>query len=111
MINNEELVYALRNNVGVSDYSRVAANLAADRIEALVKDNMLLTANKNAAHMLRDNYFLRAKEAEAKLAKVVEALRKLITCVDDGCYCSEMRMASTMDEACEVLAELEKTDD
>jgi Tfp pilus assembly protein PilN len=49
-------------------------------------------------------------KAEAKLAKAVAALRELVTCVDDGCYCSELKMAGAMDDAMAMLAELEKTE-
>jgi hypothetical protein len=38
-------------------------------------------------------------------AKVVEALKNLTDCVDDGCFCSEMQMASAMDIARAILAE------
>jgi len=45
-------------------------------------------------------------ELEAKLAKAVEALADLADCVDDGCFCSEMQMATAMDNARTTLAEL-----
>jgi hypothetical protein len=52
-------------------------------------------------------------EAEAKLAenevrlrKAVEALENLADCVDLGCFCSEMQMASAMDIARTTLAEI-----
>lgn len=48
----------------------------------------------------------RIEELEAKLAKAVEALGDLADCVDDGCFCSEMRLATTMDQARATLAEL-----
>ena len=38
-------------------------------------------------------------DLEAKLAKTVGALKKLADCVDDGCFCSEMEMATAMDAA------------
>jgi hypothetical protein len=47
----------------------------------------------------------RIEALEAKLAKVVEALKNLTDCVDDGCFCSEMQMASAMDIARAILAE------
>jgi len=49
----------------------------------------------------------RIEQTEAKLAKAVEALRELVTCVEDGCYCSEAKMAGAMDDARTALAELE----
>jgi hypothetical protein len=49
----------------------------------------------------------RIEQSEAKLAKAVEALRELVTCVEDGCYCSEAKMAGAMDDARTALAELE----
>lgn len=48
----------------------------------------------------------RIEELEAKLAKAVEALSTLADCVDDGCFCSEMEMATAMDKARTTLAEL-----
>lgn len=41
----------------------------------------------------------RAEKAEAEVARLREALTELITCVEDGCFCSEMRMATAMSEA------------
>jgi hypothetical protein len=43
---------------------------------------------------------------EAKLAKAGAALRELVTCVEDGCFCSEMKMAAAIDDAREALAEI-----
>jgi hypothetical protein len=48
----------------------------------------------------------RIEELEAKLAKAVEGLKRLADCVDDGCFCSEMAMATAMDTARATLAEL-----
>ena len=45
-------------------------------------------------------------KSEALLAKAVEALADLADCVDDGCFCSEMQMATAMDNARTTLAEL-----
>ena len=50
-------------------------------------------------------------EVEVKLAKAVEALGDLADCVDDGCFCSEMQMATTMDQARATLAELKGKND
>lgn len=61
-LSDKELIYALRNNVGVSDYSRKAAALAADRIEQLVAIN---SESSNAM----DYMILNAIELEDKLAK------------------------------------------
>jgi len=49
---------------------------------------------------------VRIDELEAKLAKAVEALENLADCVDDGCYCSDERMATVMTEGRSTLAEL-----
>ena len=51
----------------------------------------------------------RIEKLEAKLAKAVEALADLADCVDDGCFCSEMQMATAMDNARTTLAELSST--
>lgn len=114
---DEELIFQLRQE-GYDHFGRTSADLAADRIEQLVEERDLMktagvieiASRNNRVTEYMFHWEGRALDAEAKLAKAVEALRKLITCVDDGCYCSEMRMASTMDEACEVLTELEKTE-
>ena len=61
--------------------------------------------------MARDEAVSKVKELEAKLAKAVEALADLADCVDDGCFCSEMQMATAMDNARTTLAELKGQDD
>lgn len=43
---------------------------------------------------------------EAKLAKAVAALENLADCVDMGCFCSEMQMATAMDIARATLTEV-----
>lgn len=50
---------------------------------------------------------IRAEIAEVKLDNVLGMLSKLFTCVEAGCYCSELRMATVMDEASAMLAELD----
>ena len=50
----------------------------------------------------------RIDKLEAKLAKAVEALENLADCVDDGCYCSELRMDTVMTEGRSFLAELKE---
>ena len=45
-------------------------------------------------------------EIQAKLANAVEGFEELADCVDDGCFCSEMQMATVMDKARTTLAEL-----
>lgn len=104
-MSDEELIDFLR-----SDCADTVSPEAADRIEELVRE----AAETHKTTMSRIKKWGAAlngqREAESKLAEAVAALRKLITCVDDGCYCSEMQMASTMDEARAVLAELEKTE-
>ena len=47
-----------------------------------------------------------ARELKEKLAKAVEALENLADCVDLGCFCSEMQMATAMDIARATLAEI-----
>ena len=51
---------------------------------------------------------VRIDELEAKLAKAVKALEDLADCVDDGCYCSELRMDTVMTEGRSTLAELKE---
>lgn len=48
----------------------------------------------------------RIEALTAKLAKAVEALENLADCVDLGCFCSEMQMATAMDIARATLAEI-----
>ena len=45
-------------------------------------------------------------ELQTKLTKAVNVLQELVTCVDDGCYCSELKMAAVMDDAIATLAEI-----
>jgi len=103
---NEELIDRLRSDVQLNE----VAEIAADRIKELVKERddtheeaMEWIAKWGAALVAQ-------REAEAKLAKAVEALRGLISCVDDGCYCSELYMATVLDDARTLLTELEKTE-
>jgi uncharacterized coiled-coil protein SlyX len=46
-------------------------------------------------------------EYQRRLVRSLEALDALADCVDDGCRCSEMQMATAMDHARTVLAEME----
>lgn len=50
----------------------------------------------------------RIEELEANLAKVLKALKDLADCVDDGCYCSDERMATVMSEAYSIFRELKE---
>jgi hypothetical protein len=85
----------------------------ADRIEALTKerdeaDDLAKAAfadgASNNSRLAETSY--RVKWLEAKLAKAVEALENLADCVDLGCFCSEMQMATAMDQARATLATL-----
>lgn len=82
--------------------------IAADRIEQLAATcEQLEERNKELAlHLLAVHG--QAADALDKLAKAAETLRGLITCVDDGCYCSELKMATVLDDARAMLIELEK---
>ncbi|MDB4378652.1 hypothetical protein N9Z41_02660 [bacterium] len=60
------------------------------------------------AHSLLPLMAYRIEELEAKLAKAVKALDALADCVDDGCYCSEMQMATAMDHARTTIAEMKR---
>ena len=86
---------------------------AADLIEELVKErdrwkDACRSASKDLNIVVPDNDRLKSERdaAEASLAKAVEALQELSTCVEDGCYCSEMQMATVMDKARSVVAEI-----
>ncbi|CAB4151852.1 hypothetical protein UFOVP589_41 [uncultured Caudovirales phage] len=72
---------------------------ASDRIDVLVKERQAMA--------VRDAGYDVYAALEAKLAKAMEALRELVTCVEDGCYCSELKMATVLDEAHAALKELE----
>lgn len=120
MMTDEELIKALRD---ADDYNRkhyVRDPLhtdAADRIEALVRDRgNLVQAQESLVETLRKSGRKR-KDAEAKLAKAMEALRF----TDDGA--NHGAMTSTYGESAlryilrgirervrAVLAELEKTE-
>ena len=71
----------------------------ADRIEEL-EDTLSLRTNLHG----EATYLIHRLEAE--LAKAVEALKDLADCVDDGCFCSEMQLATAIDTARTTLAEL-----
>jgi hypothetical protein len=45
----------------------------------------------------------------ALCARVVKALLELTICVEDGCYCSEMRLAAAVDEANSALKSVGET--
>jgi len=40
--------------------------------------------------------------------RLQDALGELVTCVEDGCYCSEMRMAAAVDDANAALSDFNK---
>lgn len=40
--------------------------------------------------------------------RLQDTLGELVTCVEDGCFCSEMRMAAAIDEACAALKEFDQ---
>jgi hypothetical protein len=84
---------------------------AADRIEALTEQLAAaedeIEMQEQEACMMENDYIKLEKERdalEAKLAQAVEALENLADCVDLGCFCSEMQMASAMDIARTTLA-------
>lgn len=66
-MNTEELLWMLRNNCGVSKAAVDAAHQAADRIEELEAQGNYLWDSLVKVSRMHD-------EAEAKLAKAVEAL-------------------------------------
>jgi hypothetical protein len=52
---DKELIETLRENVGVSEFACIAANLAADRIEQLVATNEQLKKNCEALSHIADS--------------------------------------------------------
>lgn len=93
---------------------------AADRIEEMMKERDEARHLQSCAcnydtptdvcmghHALFERlYAAKRVKLEAKLAKAVEALENLADCVDLGCFCSEMQMATAMDIARATLAEI-----
>jgi hypothetical protein len=79
----------------------------ADRIEELEAQIEEQHNGVTAAHF--QGYMEGKQQTEAKLEKVVEALKNLADCVDEGCFCSEMQLASAMDEARTTLAAVSET--
>ena len=77
---------------------------ASDRIEEL---ELAVRYEADLAQQALDA----RKELAAKLAKAVEALADLADCVDDGCFCSEMQMATAMDNVRTTLAALKGQED
>ena len=100
-MNDEELCKRLRG------WGMKTPSAGADRIEALTEQLEQLVAINEAARADADEAEAYAWQLEQRLAKAVEGLRVLADCVDDGCYCSEMRMATAMDIARATLAEIE----
>jgi hypothetical protein len=102
---DEELIERLRSacflafDDGTNDYG--TAPDAADRIEQLVKENSDLKrrcVNTEAAVLpLVDE----REQAEAyyEAERLEAALLELVTCVEDGCFCSEMKMATAIEDA------------
>jgi Tfp pilus assembly protein PilN len=99
---------------------KAAAKEASNRIEELEERLKAATDDAKEAeayaeelergrdHIREQRNFAQKQvvKAEAKLAKAVEALDALADCVDEGCYCSEIQMATAMDNARTTLAEL-----
>ena len=123
---DEELVYALRNDVGVSDYARKAAILAADLIEQLVKElddkseNALMW--QNAFLEENDRVFQEWKKRdkiETNLAKAVGVLKLTYSTLteinpsnydhDEVCELNNASVEAIYSIAA-VLAELEETE-
>lgn len=102
--NDEELITYLRFQGLDKDIA------AADRIEELVKERDDAEQREitkiEVNHQRVVSYLTRVKAAEAKLAKAMDVLQELVTCVDDGCYCSELRMAAVVDGAIATLVEI-----
>jgi hypothetical protein len=93
---DEELIERLRGacylafDDGTNDYG--TAPNAANRIEALVKerDKYRDAFNTNC---------LVLRGTEEHVERLEAALLELVTCVEDGCFCSEMRMATAIEDA------------
>ncbi len=121
----QESVYG-KGPYQVPDYESMAAIVQeheqmADRIEALEGGlhKMALEYLDAASKSYRAQLAAEAKlakcealmhaglaEYQRRLVMALEALNTLADCVDDGCHCSEMRMATAMDHARTVLEEL-----
>jgi Tfp pilus assembly protein PilN len=76
---------------------------AADRIKKLAAQLKMVLEREAETQARHDS---EVDALEAKLAKTVEALEDLADCVDDGCFCSEMKMGASVDKARATLAEI-----
>jgi hypothetical protein len=103
----DDLVKRLRDSTEWYHYDAELKMKCAYRIEELEAKIEELHYGVTAAHF--QGYMEGKQKAEAKLAKAVEALKNLAYCVDEGCFCSEMQLASAMDEARTTLAAVSET--
>lgn len=106
---DEELIKQLRD---ITFFIGSLEELGADRIEQLVKEQERLEEQCEGLARVAMNNGLALLTAEAKLAKAVEALQKLVKLDDDySPFSGELlqdRVVRTWEDARAVLAELEK---
>lgn len=103
---DEELIHWLR--VGAT---KAWEKQAADRIEALVKQLAEADALIEAQAKDHASNNIRLAETAYRAERLEAALRELVTCVEDGCFCSEMKMATAIDEARAALEPERKLND
>lgn len=89
---DDELIAALRDLGDRAAYEPHMHHAAADRIEALVKE-------RDRQYYESVSRIYQQALTEARAERLEKALRELVTCVDDGCFCSEMKMATAIDDA------------
>jgi chromosome segregation ATPase len=100
---DEELITRLRSacflafDDGTNDYG--TAPNAADRIEALVRERDEALNQLDSARHSVDVLEKRVAHFTSRAEWLEAALLELITCVEDGCFCSEMKMATAIEEA------------
>ena len=83
-----------------------AVRYEADIAQQALDSRKELQAKLATCRKYRDAYAECDRISTHALRKAVEALEKLADCVDDGCFCSEMEMATAMDNVRTTLAEL-----
>lgn len=101
---DEELIARLRK---ADEYEPLGHDgwEAADRIEALVRVRREDALELLAAHGQAQDAYEAQLKAEARADRLEAALRELVTCVEDGCFCSEMKMATAIGEARAAITE------
>jgi hypothetical protein len=88
--------------------ARLRAAQASDCIEAADAERDEALNQLDSARHSVDVLEKRVAKMEAERDAAVVELRDLVSCVEDGCYCSEERMAASITLACATIAKIEE---